>query len=129
MFPNQTRTMLVFSLVISTCYLKRKPLSMLRSTLPLVLLFVTHFIALNNQPLRAQEQEWRSMFDGVELDEWKNPYDWGTAEVVEEEIHLKADRKFFLVFDESFQTSNSKAKFTCQKAPQFWFHVSLSCRT
>ncbi|MEM9365109.1 MAG: DUF1080 domain-containing protein [Planctomycetota bacterium] len=37
-----------------------------------------------------------SLFDGKNLDGWRNPYDWGTVDVVNGEIQLTAERKFFL---------------------------------
>lgn len=37
------------------------------------------------------------LFDGNNLDGWRNPYDWGTVEVVDGEIQLTAERKFFLI--------------------------------
>ncbi len=42
------------------------------------------------------------IFDGKTLDGWQNPYKWGAAEVVNGEIHLKANRKFFLVTKKSY---------------------------
>src|SRR5690606_288757 len=50
----------------------------------------------------AVEGEWRPLFDGASLAGWTNPYDWGEASVVDGEIHLTGDRKFFLVTDEVF---------------------------
>ncbi|QDT15010.1 3-keto-disaccharide hydrolase [Alienimonas californiensis] len=42
------------------------------------------------------------LFDGETLDGWKNPYTWGEAKVVDGEIHLKADKKFFLVTEKEY---------------------------
>ncbi|MFH5802827.1 DUF1080 domain-containing protein [Alienimonas sp. DA493] len=42
------------------------------------------------------------LFDGETLEGWKNPYEWGEAEVVDGEIRLKADRKFFLVTEKEY---------------------------
>lgn len=42
-------------------------------------------------------EDFTPLFDGKTTDGWHNPYDYGTAEVVNGEIHLKADKKFFLV--------------------------------
>src|SRR5688500_12650268 len=50
----------------------------------------------------AAEGEWRPLFDGTTLTGWTNPYEWGTASVVDGEIHLVGDQKFFLVTDEEF---------------------------
>ena len=46
--------------------------------------------------------EWRPLFDGSTLNGWVNPYDHGSASVVDGEIHLVGDEKFFLVTEEEF---------------------------
>lgn len=43
-----------------------------------------------------------NLFDAKTLDGWNNPYEWGETEVVDSEIHLTADKKFFLVTDKEF---------------------------
>ena len=48
------------------------------------------------------EKDFKALFDGKTLDGWHNPYTWGKAEVVNGEIHLKADKKFFLVTDKTY---------------------------
>ncbi len=56
-------------------------------------------------PLRsvfAEDDGFTVLFDGKTLTGWKNPYDWGKAEVVDGEIRLTADRKFFLVTEKTF---------------------------
>jgi Domain of Unknown Function (DUF1080) len=42
------------------------------------------------------------LFDGKTLQGWKNPYSWGQVEVVNGEIHLTADKKFFLVTEKNY---------------------------
>lgn len=42
------------------------------------------------------------LFNGTDLSGWKNPYEWGKAEVVGGEIHLTADKKFFLVTEAEY---------------------------
>ena len=44
----------------------------------------------------------RPLFDGKTLGGWKNPYTWGTSEVVDGEIRLSADKKFFLVTERPY---------------------------
>jgi hypothetical protein len=39
---------------------------------------------------------WVALFDGKTTTGWTNPYDWGDVKVVDGEIHLQADKKFFL---------------------------------
>ncbi len=48
------------------------------------------------------ESETIALFDGKTLNGWKNPFDYGDAKVVDGEIHLLSDKKFFLVTEESF---------------------------
>ncbi|MDF1823563.1 MAG: DUF1080 domain-containing protein [Verrucomicrobiales bacterium] len=43
------------------------------------------------------------LFNGKDLTGWTNPYEHGEAKVVDGEIHLLADKKFFLVTEESFE--------------------------
>jgi hypothetical protein len=42
------------------------------------------------------------LFDGKTLNGWRNPYKWGKSEVVDGEIHLTADKKFFLVTEKTY---------------------------
>jgi hypothetical protein len=42
------------------------------------------------------------LFDGKTLTGWKNPYEWGKAEVVGGEIHLTGDKKFFLITEKTY---------------------------
>lgn len=56
-------------------------------------------------PLRtllAEEDGFTPLFDGKTLTGWKNPYEWGQAEVAEGEIRLTADKKFFLVTEKNY---------------------------
>ena len=42
------------------------------------------------------------MFDGKDTSGWKNPYEWGEVTIEGDEIHLKADKKFFLVTEKEY---------------------------
>jgi hypothetical protein len=53
-------------------------------------------------PLSAADAEFKPLFDGKTLAGWKNPYSWGQIEVVNGEIHLKGDKKFFLVTEKTY---------------------------
>jgi len=57
-------------------------------------------------PLRsslAGEEGFTPLFDGKTLTGWKNPYEWGKAEVVDGEIRLTGDKKFFLITEKSYR--------------------------
>lgn len=43
------------------------------------------------------------LFNGRDLTGWRNPYEHGEAGVVDGEIHLRADKKFFLVTDRRYR--------------------------
>jgi hypothetical protein len=59
-------------------------------------------IAASISPLLAVDDGFVSLFDGKTLNGWKNPYKWGEAVIVNGEIHLKGDRKWFLVTEKNF---------------------------
>ncbi|MDX1680505.1 MAG: DUF1080 domain-containing protein [Akkermansiaceae bacterium] len=71
-----------------------------------------------------------SLMDGNDLDQWENPYKHGEAKVVDGEIHLTANKKFFLCTKEKFSDfifevelhlpegkANSGVMFRCHKKP------------
>jgi hypothetical protein len=43
-----------------------------------------------------------ALFDGKTTQGWHNPYEWGKVEIVDGEIHLTADKKFFLVTEKTY---------------------------
>lgn len=43
-----------------------------------------------------------SLFDGKTMTGWKNPYEWGTIEVKDGEIHLTGEKKFFVITEKSY---------------------------
>ncbi|MCH7228797.1 DUF1080 domain-containing protein [Verrucomicrobiaceae bacterium E54] len=45
---------------------------------------------------------WVDLFNGKDTSGWKNPYEWGEAKVVDGEIHLTANKKFFLVTEKDY---------------------------
>ena len=50
--------------------------------------------------ITAQETDdgkFSSIFDGVSTEGWHNPFDWGEVTVVDGEVHLVAQKKFFLM--------------------------------
>ena len=75
----------------------------------LLLLSATTFLFKSCDQQRSQEDtasaaqdEWTALFDGTTTDGWKNPYDWGKIEVVDGELHLTGDKKFFLVTEKTY---------------------------
>lgn len=86
------------------------------------------------------EQEFKPLFNGKDLSGWRNPYDHGTAEVVGEEIHLKANKKFFLVTEKEYSdfeltvdiklpegTANSGVMFRCHVEPNKVYGYQAEC--
>jgi hypothetical protein len=81
------------------------------------------------------------LFNGENLEGWKNPYAWGVAEVVDGEIRLTADRKFFLVTEATYSdfvleaeirlpekgVSNSGIMFRCHVEPDKVFGYQAEC--
>lgn len=43
-----------------------------------------------------------SLFDGKTLNGWKNAYDWGKIDIVNGEIHLTGEKKFFVVTEKTY---------------------------
>ena len=43
-----------------------------------------------------------ALFDGKTLNGWKNPYKWGKSEVINGEIHLTGDKKFFVITEKTY---------------------------
>lgn len=73
---------------------------MIRSAIPLLslalgLLAGPGFVA-------AQEDGWVNLIS-PEMKGWRNPYEWGKAEVVGDEVHLTANKKFFLVSEKEYK--------------------------
>lgn len=58
--------------------------------------------SLPAQHERFRAAGWEPLFNGKNLDGWHNPYDFGKAEVIDGEIHLTSDKKFFLVTEKSY---------------------------
>ena len=52
--------------------------------------------------LAGEKESWTDLFNGKDLAGWKNPYEWGEANVVDGEIHLTASKKFFLVVEKPY---------------------------
>lgn len=74
----------------------------------LVALFATAFVLVacqssdSSNSSAATAEDWTVLFEGESLEGWQNPYDWGQAEVVDGQIHLRADEKFFLITEDTY---------------------------
>lgn len=86
------------------------------------------------------DRGYEPLFNGDDLTGWRNPYDWGTAEVVDDEIHLTADKKFFLVTEKTYGDfrlsvdihlpegkANSGVMFRCHVQPNKVFGYQAEC--
>ncbi len=90
---------------------------------------------------RGDDEGFVALFDGQTLDGWINPYEWGEVAVVDGEIHLTADRKFFLVTEKEFADfelqaeiclpaegkANSGLMFRCHVEPNRVFGYQAEC--
>jgi sialate O-acetylesterase len=54
------------------------------------------------QKERLEKAGYKVLFNGYNLDGWKNPYDWGKVTVRNGEILLEAEKKFFLVTEATY---------------------------
>lgn len=52
--------------------------------------------------ISAFADDFVSLFDGKTLTGWKNPYEWGQIDIVDGEIHLTGEKKFFVVTEKTY---------------------------
>jgi len=53
-------------------------------------------------PAVAADDGFTPLFDGKTMTGWKNPYEWGKIEVVDGEIHLTGEKKFFVITEKNY---------------------------
>ena len=63
------------------------------------LLFAALALAVS---IPAFAEEWVPLFDGKTLTGWKNAYEWGQIDIVNGEIHLTGEKKFFVVTEKTY---------------------------
>jgi hypothetical protein len=60
-------------------------------------------LALTTAFAGEEQERWINLFDGKTTAGWRNPYDWGKAEVVGGEMHLTSDKgKWFLCTEKQY---------------------------
>ena len=64
--------------------------------------FLSSLLLSTLAPAIAADDGFVSLFDGKTLTGWKNAYDWGLIEVVNGEIHLTGEKKFFVVTEKTY---------------------------
>jgi hypothetical protein len=66
--------------------------------LPALLLCLSSLLLVSSAVAAEPDAEgFAPLFNGSDLSGWTNPYEWGEASIVGDEIHLSGDKKFFLV--------------------------------
>lgn len=116
---------------------------MRRRKTPLLVIMITFITTFFSSSWLLADQEtagFTDLFNGKDLSGWRNPYDWGKAEVVDDEIHLTADKKFFLVTEKEYGDfelmvdvhlpegkANSGVMFRCHVQPNKVFGYQAEC--
>ena len=59
-------------------------------------------LILSILPASAADDDFTPLFDGKTMTGWKNAYDWGKIEVVNGEVHLTGEKKFFVVTEKTY---------------------------
>lgn len=101
---------------------------------------IDHQKVLEATQKQMQKQGYVPLFNGQDLSGWRNPYDHGSAKVVNGEIHLTANKKFFLVTEKKFSDfrliaeirlpegeANSGVMFRCHVQPNKVFGYQAEC--
>jgi hypothetical protein len=102
-------------------------------------------ISLDQEPREVrweylQERGYSPLFNGRDLTGWRNPYDHGEARAIAGEIHLRGNRKFFLVTEEAYSDfrlvgeimlpegpANSGLMFRCHAEPNKVYGYQAEC--
>jgi hypothetical protein len=97
-------------------------------------------IATGCSSLQASNDGWVDLFDGETTKGWTNPYNHGEVSVVDGEIHLKGDKKFFLCTEKKYSNfilevelklpegkSNSGVMFRCHVEPNKVYGYQAEC--
>ncbi|MFT5466895.1 MAG: sialate O-acetylesterase [Verrucomicrobiales bacterium] len=89
---------------------------------------------------RLRSQGWEILFNAKDLTGWKNPFDYGEATVKNGEIHLAAEKKFFLTIEKKYANfqlvaeihlpegkANSGIMFRCHVEPGKVYGYQAEC--
>lgn len=89
---------------------------------------------------RMKSQGFTALFNEKNLAGWRNPYDYGNAQVIGNQIHLTANKKFFLVTEQPFSDfilfaeinlpqgqANSGIMFRCHVEPNKVYGYQAEC--
>ena len=95
--------------------------------------------ACTAEPAAGKNAEWHNLIAG-DLSQWTNPYSYGEAKFVDGEVHLTANKKFFMVTKEKFSNfvfegeihlpegkANSGIMFRCHVEPGKVFGYQAEC--
>jgi hypothetical protein len=63
----------------------------------------------------SAEDGFKPLFDGKTTEGWLKPYDWGDVAVVDGEIHLTGQKKFFLVTEKTYGNFVLEGEVFCPK--------------
>ena len=81
-------------------------MSVQNTTMKLAKLLIAALSCLSFSACIAEEKPdangFNALFDGKTSIGWHNPYKWGEVNIVDGEIHLTGDKKFFLVTDKQY---------------------------
>jgi len=73
-------------------------------------------VAEKQAPEASQkEAAWTPLFNNKDLTGWKNAFKWGKSEVIDGEIHLTGDKKFFLTTEKQFDNFELEAEIMLPK--------------
>ena len=112
----------------------------LRFTTMVLLLVTATALPGQDSKTKTDQNEFTDLFNGKDLTGWRNPYDWGEAEVVDGEIRLTANKKFFLVTEQTYGDfelmvdiklpegkANSGVMFRCHVKPNRVYGYQAEC--
>jgi len=77
------------------------PASSMHAPMKLRVLLLAGLCLWNSAP-GAEKDDFTPLFDGKTTKGWTNPYKWGEIQVVNGEIHLTGNQKFFLVTEKTY---------------------------